>query len=383
VNSFDNRRRRFLKAGAAFAGAPLLGVPLYARADTEVVRVGQSAVFSGPSASLGLELQQGINACFAECNRAGGIAGRTFQLISRDDGYEPNRSKENTIGLIGDDKVFALLGYFGTATSAASMPVFSDAKVPFIGAYSGAKVLRNPVNPFVFNIRASYEDEAGPLVRALAPMSNEKVAIFYQNDAYGMTVRDVVIAALKERGLAPVALATVERNSVDVTQAVKVLSKSGANAIAMGSLYAPSSALVKALKAQDLYFNYGSVSAIGTTDLLALGGDTARGIAISQVMPFPETGALPIVNQYKAAMAANKTPNLSYASIEGYITGRTFLEAYRRSGVSPTKERLVKEMEAMRDVEIGGFPIGFSQTNHQGSKFVEMTVIGQNGTLLR
>src|SRR4029078_4898490 len=112
-------------------------------------------------------MRSGILAAFAEANKFGGINGRMLELLSIDDGYEPNRSIEVTRKLIEEDKVFALIGHVGTPTSAATQPIAAQAGVPFIGPFTGAEFLRNPFQPNVVNVRASYFQETEEMVERL------------------------------------------------------------------------------------------------------------------------------------------------------------------------------------------------------------------------
>src|SRR5262245_53261347 len=152
--------------------------------DSTVV-LGQSVALTGPAQQLGLDMQLGASLWFNHVNSRGGVNGRKIVLKTLDDGYEATRAAENTKKLINDEKVFALFGYVGTPTSQASLPIFTEAKVPFVGPFTGAELLRTPVNPLIFNVRASYYDETEAIVQHLTAMSVNKIAVFYQNDAYG------------------------------------------------------------------------------------------------------------------------------------------------------------------------------------------------------
>jgi ABC-type branched-subunit amino acid transport system substrate-binding protein len=148
------------------------------------ILIGQSAAFSGPASELGNEMRAGALAYFQMVNAAGGVNGRKIEMRSLDDGYEPDRAAANTKKLI-DSGVFLLFGYVGTPTSNASKPIFTAAKVPFVGAFTGAESLRNPLNRYIFNIRASYFDETDKIVGQMTGQTLDKIAVFYQNDDYG------------------------------------------------------------------------------------------------------------------------------------------------------------------------------------------------------
>ena len=193
---------------------------LPALAQPNRIVLGQSAAFSGPAAQLGIQMNMGARIFFNALNAAGGVNGSTVELRTLDDGYEPDRCKANTEKVIKDD-VFGLFGYVGTPTCLAALPIVVDAKIPFFGPFTGAEALRDPFHKSIFHLRASYYDETALIVKQLTILGLKKIAVFYQNDAYGKAGLEGVKRALKSQGLAPIALGTVERNTVNVNQAVK------------------------------------------------------------------------------------------------------------------------------------------------------------------
>ena len=111
--------------------------------DDQRVLFGQSAALSGPAQELGLEMSLGINAAFHEANSNGGVGGRRLELITLDDTYEPELAIANTLQLIEDEQVFALIGEVGTPTSRSATPVAAEADVPFVAPFTGAAFLRS------------------------------------------------------------------------------------------------------------------------------------------------------------------------------------------------------------------------------------------------
>src|SRR5258706_11063831 len=164
------------------------------------ILLGQSVALTGPAQQLGLDMQLGASLYFNQVNARGGVKGRQIVLKTLDDGYEATTAAQYTKKLINEERVFALFGYVGTPTSQASMPIFTEAKVPFVGPFTGAELSRTPVNPYIFNVRASYWDETEAIVRHLAPVSVNKIPVLYQNDSYGMAGVTGVGRALEEAG---------------------------------------------------------------------------------------------------------------------------------------------------------------------------------------
>ncbi|MEO7278580.1 MAG: ABC transporter substrate-binding protein [Casimicrobium sp.] len=338
--------------------------------------LGQSVALSGPAAELGREMQFGAQLYFDSINEAGGIRGRKIVLKTLDDGYEPTRAEANTRRLI-DDNVLALFGYVGTPTSAASVPLATNAKVPFFGAFSGAELLRTPFNRYVFNVRASYFDETELIVKQLVAEGLTRIAVFHQNDSYGQAGLAGVERALAARKMTVTGKATVERNSNDVRAAVDAMVTSKPEAIVMISTYASCAEFIKETKARGLLTRYANVSFVGTKSLAKALGPLGSGVMISQVVPSPTSERYPWVNEYRRMVTA-KGGDLSYTSLEGFIAARIFVEALKRGGDS-SREALIRAIEGMRDISLGGFPVFFSADNHSASRFVELTVLNRDG----
>ena len=348
---------------------------------SDTITLGQSAPLSGPAELLGKEMKAGAEAYFSFVNQNGGVHGRKIKLISLDDGYEPERAKANTQKLIDDDQVLALFGYVGTPTSNAALPLFTDGKVPFVGAFTGAESLRNPMNRYIFNVRASYYDETEQIVDALVAQGLKKIAVFYQNDAYGKAGLAGVERAMKKRGLPIIATATVERNTTDVSAAVKQMAKVDPAAVIMISAYKSCGAFITAMKRANAYPRFWNVSFVGSKALVnELGDENARGAEISQVVPFPWASGIPIVAEYQKKIGDEK--NYSFTSLEGYIAAKVIVEGLKKAGRNLTRESLVEAMAAMGTVDLGGFKVNYSPTNHNGSSFVELTIVTKGGKFL-
>ena len=347
------------------------------------VTVGQSAAFSGPAAELGKDMRTGIQAYFDQVNRAGGVNGRKLLLKSLDDGYEPPRAAENTRKLVQED-VFALLGYVGTPTSEAAKPIFTEARVPFVGAFTGAELLRSPFNRYVFNVRASYNAETDAIVELLTKLNLNRIAVFYQNDSYGKAGLAGVEKAMAARNLKIIGAATVERNSVDVATAVKEIAAKEPQAVVLISAYKSVAAFIKGMKKAGSNPQFMNVSFVGSKALATELGDEGRGVGIAQVVPFPWNTGTPIVRDYQRNLTASSGgAEVGFGSLEGYIAARVFVEGLRRAGANPTRESFVTAMETLRDYDLGGFYVTYTPADHNGSKYVELTVIGKDGKFMR
>lgn len=340
--------------------------------------LGQSVALTGPAQELGKELLLGAKTYFDAVNAAGGVRGKQIVLRTLDDGYEPPRAEANTKKFVDDGDVLALFGYVGTPTSAASIPIASKARIPFFGAFTGAELLRKPMNRYVFNVRASYFDETEAIVRQLAQGGVTKFAVFHQNDSYGQAGLAGVERALTKRQLQVVAKATVERNSTDVAAAVATMLAAKPEVIVMVSAYSSCSEFIKQIKAKELPTRFVNVSFVGTKPLAKALGADADGVMISQVMPPPTANKFPVVVEYQKALKAVGVADFSYTSLEGYIAAKVMVEALRRGG-DASRDALVKSLESLRNVDVGGFNVSFAPDNHNASTFVELTVLNKKG----
>lgn len=351
--------------------------------DANSVTLGQSAALSGPAQELGSEMRLGAQTYFNLVNQAGGVFGRQIKLVSLDDGYEPDRAAANTKKLISEDRVFALFGYVGTPTSNAASPIFTDARVPFFGAFTGAESLRNPLNRYIFNVRASYFDETEKIIEQVTSVGGKSIAVFYQDDAYGKAGLAGVERALAKRSMKITSTGTVERNTVKVEAAVKDLVPKQPDAIVMISAYRSIAAFVKAAKKAGYTGQFHNVSFVGSRALADELAAEGHGVAISQVVPFPFTPSSPIVAEYQKALKASGSSQPSFTSLEGFIAARVFVEGLKRAGKDLTREKLITALESMNNVDLGGFNVNFSPKSHNGSSFVELTMIGRNKTFVK
>lgn len=371
-------KTRFLMLACLFAA---LGSA--ARAETGVteheVLVGQFAAFSGAAAQLGRQVRVGIEAYFKAVNAQGGINGRQLKLVTRDDGYEPEKAKAAVKALIEEDKVFALVGSVGTPTGLAAVPILTEAKVPLVGMFTGAQGLREPMNRYVFHVRASYFDETERIVQHLTTLGITKIAVFYQDDAYGKAGLEGVQRALTKRKLKPVALATVERNTTEVAKALQTILATTPEAIIQISAYKSCAAFIKQSRAKGYGGQFFNVSFVGSKALADELGDAGRGVVISQVVPFPYSASTGIVREYQQRMSEAGDKEIDFSSLEGYLSAKVFAEGLRRAGNHPTRESLVTALESLHDLKMGGFTITYGPANHTGSTYTDLTIIGPGG----
>jgi branched-chain amino acid transport system substrate-binding protein len=365
---------------AALAAFSMLVVASKSLAEAGVsdseIQVGMVNALTGNASALGTGMAAGVNACFTQTNAAGGVNGRKLTLVSRDDGYEPEKCLNATKELIDGGSIFSLLGYVGTPTATAVMPLLGqNPNLVFFGPFTGAEFLRNPVKGNVFNVRASYFDETEGLVSHLTgDLGISEIGIFIQSDAFGSAGEAGVLKALRKRNLTLAGKGTYKRNTVDIASALDALKQAQPKAVIMVGAYKACAAFIKAAKAAGFTPVFCNISFVGTTALVKELGSDGDGVLISQVMPSPDDASIPIVKSYQAAMTAAGASAFDYTSLEGFVAASIYIDAVKKVGPNLTRDGLMQVLSGLKD-NVGGIDIEFSATNHQALKQIFFTRI--------
>ena len=341
------------------------------------ILIGQAAALDGPAKALGQGMKAGLDAYFSYINDQGGVDGRKIRLVSYDDGYEPERCIEQTRKLIGEG-VFALIGYVGTPTSKAAVPIIEEEKVPYIGPFTGAEFLRNPVKPMVVNVRGSYFMETEALVKHLVDQLGLKsIACFYQNDSYGQAGLAGVKKALEKRGMNMAAEGTYERNTLAVKGGLGRIKAASPEAIIMVGAYAPCAEFIKLAKQIGMNdVKYCNISFVGSAALKDALGTAGEGVIISQVVPFPWDQSIALVREYQTILAKYAPKQLpGFVSLEGFMVAKFFAQAIKVCGANVTRNGLISAIENTGTFDLGGVALTFGSSDHQGMDKISLTVI--------
>lgn len=374
-------RRTFL---AGLSALPI-GFHASARAaDPTNIKVGQSIALTGPLSELGIAMHQGAKAGFAAINAKGGVNGQKIELNAVDDGYDVQRSLENVKGFLADRSTFALFNCMGTPMIEAMLPSVLESGIPFFAPFSGALSARPANANNVFNIRASYPEEAQQLVQHLATVGIKRIAIAYQNSTFGKEIFAGTQLAMAKFNVEATAIVTVENSAADAASAAAKVATSQPQAVLLGLAGKPTIEFVKAIRAQRKGLPLYALSIMGAAATLkAIGGD-ATGIAVSQVVPLPSNSMMPVVRDFQQAWKASSTTlEPSHLALEGYINARVFAEALRRAGKSPSRNAFIDSTWAMKKFDLGGFDVSFSASDRNASRFVELTMVASNGRFIR
>jgi branched-chain amino acid transport system substrate-binding protein len=368
----------------ALAALLTTAVPVFAENGVSADRIvfGQATALEGPASALGQGMKIGLEAAFAEINKAGGVKGRKLELKSVDDGYEPTKSIEAVKKLLEEDKVFAIAGAVGTPTAAAAQPIATAAGAPFIGAFTGAEFLREPYKPLVMNIRASYFQETEAMVEHLTKdLGVSKIAIMYQDDAFGQAGLAGVKKALEKRQMQLAGEGTFERNTVAVKTALLAIKKVEPQAVIMISPYKPAAEFIKLARQIKLNVTFVNISFVGSDALAKELGPAGAGVVVTQVVPFPRDAAIPVVGRYQASLkASSPDAQPGFVSLEGYLVGRAIIAALEKVNGDLTRQALMDAVRKAGPFDLGGVKLSYSETSNRGSDQVFLTVIQADGT---
>jgi ABC-type branched-subunit amino acid transport system substrate-binding protein len=357
--------------------------------EPDSIVIGQSAGFTGQVASQVKEMTAGAKACFEFANSRGGVHGRRIVLKSLDDGYDAKRAAANARKLIADEKVFALAFARGTPTSEAMVPVANEYKVPLIGLGTGSQSLHEPFSRYVFNVRAKYRNEAIRIIEHLATVQVKRIAVLYQDNAFGKDGLVGYEQGLREHGLTPVAVVALDgaQPDKDVGMAVDKIFAADAEAVAIVGPLKPTAAFIRAMKAKGAHARYLALSNLSADAFIAELGDAAHGVVVTQIVPYPWNVATPIVKELHQGLrevgGAGASGAVSYAAMEGCIYAKVILEGLRQAGKSPTRESFVTALESFHSRDLGGFAVTYGPRNREGSRYIDITMIGRDKTFRR
>ena len=374
--------RRTLLAGTAAVALPWLQAGSANAQESQIV-LGQSTDLTGPLGELGSAMHQGAQAAFAAVNARGGIQGRSIVLNTLDDQYDVQKGLANVKQLMADPNTFALFNCMGTANVEAMLPLVLESGTPFFAPFTGAQLSRVPQRN-VFNIRASYAEEAEKLVQHLNTLGIKRIAIAYQANSFGKEVFNATQRSMAKLGLPDGPSATVENNASDAAAAAAKIAQAQPEAVLIGLAGKPAMEFVKSFRALRRGTSLYGLSVLGTSANIAALGADGVGMALTQVMPLPTNPVVPVSREFMQAWKAiGAKAEPSHLALEGYINARVFCEALQRAGKNPTRASFIDATWSLRKLDLGGFEVHATEPGRNASRFVELTLVGRDGKYVR
>lgn len=379
-------KRVFLGAMGAAVLAPWAAAHASQGVTDHEIVLGQSLDLSGPLAEMAPDMVNATKVYYDAVNAQGGVHGRRIRVVTLDDGYKPDNSVKNVGRMIAEEGVFALCNLTGTANVAAILPLLAQESppVPLISPFTGTDLVRVPALDHVFNIRASYGDEAEKLVQHLTTLGVPRIAVLWVNNGFGKDGLAGVRKSMEKRGLKLHADAPIQADSSDVQQAVATLGASEPDAIIMITAGTPTVSFIKTYRKFSRGARFYTLSVMGTqATLRALGADGV-GVVVTSVVPFPWSQSMPLAREYRAALQKGGfESNVSFIGLEAYLNAKVLVEGLRRAGKDLTRPRFLQALESLRRFDVGGFEVDYGKGVRQGSRFVDLTIIGKGEKFTR
>ena len=350
--------------------------------------IGQVAAFSGPLAPTGTHMRAGAQLYFDAINAEGGIHGARIRLLSKDDGYKSEETVRLAREMLKESQPLAFIGFVGTGNVEAILDqkILSEAGIPLVAVRTGTESLVRRNDPFLFMTRASYAEEIEKITDQYITTGYTRFAILYQDDAFGQGVLQSAEQAIKNAGGTLAAKGAYAKNTTEVGAAVKIIAAANPQAVI---LIANTAASAEFLKQSREAGNLAQYVALSTTDaaqiVQRIGAEKAEGLALTQVVPDPNSQTVPLIREIQNNFAKFKPRDvtLNHTFVEGYLGAMVLGEALRRTGPNPTRKKLRDTLEALKNYDAGGVFISFSPKRHAGSRFVDITILNRTGKLLR
>ena len=376
-----NRRDFVLAAGASTLASPLLAARTDPGVtDTEIV-LGQSAVLSGPLSPGALAMQGGAKIAFEEASAKGGLFGRKVRLLSLDDGFDPARAQANYQALVQEHKVFACVLGVGAVTTLAGLPVLREANMPLVAPTAVVDSAREKMQGVAYFTRASQQREADALVTHFGTLGLQKLAVAHIATPGGQEVLAQLQAAAGKHAMNFVGAVAVAPDGSNAAEAGKALAGFGAQAVILFMTGPAAAVLMKAAWANGSAPAFYGMSILAGDVTAKLLGDQSKGLAVSQVTPYPWDAANADANGYRKAAEKAGVP-VGYHSYEGYLSGRVMVEALRAAGRDLTRERLHASLRKLK-LRAGGIDFDFSNGRQTGTQFIEMVRVRADGKYVR
>jgi ABC-type branched-subunit amino acid transport system substrate-binding protein len=374
----------------AVTAIALLAAADYAAAQEEIV-FAQIASFSNPQSTTNAhDLNAGYRVYFDRVNAAGGVLGRKLRLLHKDDNLNAGKMVELTNELIADPTVIALVGYLNTAglTEIAKQNILAKSGIALIAPTQGNKNIVGAENVFPF--RSGYTEEVEALINESKSTQKPRVAIVYMNIAFGPPMASFADKAARDSGLIVTANlgyeVTPDKAKQSMEKTIDGVVQSQPDAVILLGAGQGAFDFVKGLhESAAAHTQIYGLSVVQLNDLVKMAGlDAAHGVVLAQAVPYPYSGTLPLTREFIKVMK-QYAPNepVNFMSLEGYVGAKIAVDALRRAGPNPNRQKMVAALKSMGEFDLGGVSVNYTAKQRQGWRGVDLTIIGGTGKLIR
>ena len=344
------------------------------------IKIGQTTGVTGAVAATVKESSLGAQLYLDATNAKGGVNGEKIELITLDDKFDTQLAATNARELIEQRGVLALFMTRGTPHTEAILPLLDQHGVALIAPSTGAMVLHQPLKKHVFNVRATYQREAERAIAHLAA-TGVSIGVVHVDDSFGADGLEGTQKGLAAAKLTAIAISKFDRSKPDFSQIAPAMAKLAPQAImVIGSGTAVVEA-IKSLKEAGSGAQFVTLSNNASSGFVKLLGDNARGVIVSQVLPQSQNYAL--VQEASTLAKSREVLEVSPAMLEGFVAAKVLVEALRRAGPKPTRDKLLAALESLNKFDLGGLTLNFSTTDHTGLDFADLSIISASGKFRR
>jgi branched-chain amino acid transport system substrate-binding protein len=347
------------------------------------IRVGQTAGFTGVVAGSVKEITLGATLYLDHINAQGGVNGQTIELISLDDKFDAKLAAANARTLIVEKKVIALFLNRGTPTTEAVLPVLEEFKVPLVGPSTGAMVLHQPVQRWVYNVRAPYRNEGERAVQQLKVVGRDQIALVHVNDSFGEDGANGVLSGFKISGLQPVFVAKYDLAQPDFAPIVEKVVATQPHALVFVGSTPAIAKFLPLIRDAGSRTQLVSLSNNATAGFIKALGVHAHGTIVTQVFPGERSVGTPIVKELTDIAAKKGVTDISPAVIEGFAAAKVLVQGLRGAGKTPTSASLANSLDKLKAFDLGGLKLSYSPSDHTGLDRVDLSIIDSKGRFVR
>lgn len=370
----------FKKIMALLALTCLVGLAAPAGAQ---LRIGMPSGFTGSVAAGVKENHEGAKLYFDTINARGGVNGQKIELVTVDDRFDPKVTVEVARELVTKQRVLALFLNRGTPHSQALLPLLTELRVPLVGPSTGAMALHEPVHPWVFNVRATYQREAAKAVEHLASIGITRIAMIETDDSFGADSAAGALKGFAKANQKPVLHEKSPRDKPDFSELAKRVNESNAQAVLVIASAGNTANAVKAIRAAGSRAQVVTLSNNASDGFIKLLGEHARGVIVTQVFPNERSVAYPLIKEAQEFAKARGLRGVSPAMMEGYAAAKVLTEGLKRAGPGATPAGLRDALEGLRNFDLGGLTVSYGPGNHTGLDFADLSIIDATGKFRR
>jgi branched-chain amino acid transport system substrate-binding protein len=362
--------------GRRAAGALLLGALASAAwAQGKSIVLGQSIVLAGPGALRAEPYYQGAKLYFDRINAAGGVNGRKIELVTIDDHGSPALTVENTKKLLAQQPL-ALFGYYGSPQVTAAYPLIKASDVILFAPMTAADEFRDNTHPDIYTLRPGYADEAAAITRHAATLGTKRLAILHSSDGESKSALESAQKTVVKLGAVLVGTYPVPTGAV--AEAVdNALAAKPESVLVIGDANSAAN-VVRDIRAKGFRGPIYGFSNTGESLLAEEVGAEGAGVVVVRVVPKVENPNVLVARELVADAASAKAGKPNVFMLEGYIAARVLVDALKRMPGEPSRAKLKAAINSLRNVDIGGVRIDFSQ-GRVGSKLIDLALIDSQG----